>query len=118
MLKFPKEILLEIKTHLLGEKERLLAQITDLSAQDPFSDTDRLTDNAASDAEANEETNHERYQAMVSELTGQKVAVEAALKRIEDGSYGFCINCKNLIDTDRLAAIPTALLCMDCEAKK
>ena|SRR3989344_6563730 len=117
-LTFPPEVLEEIKKHLEEEKKRLQAQITDLSAQDPFADTDRLVDNAASDTEAKEEFNHDRFEAMINELRGDAESVDAALSRIKKGTYGFCTNCRKLIDTDRLAAVPTATLCMNCEAKR
>ena len=118
MIKFPKQILVDIETQLKAEKARVSAQITDLTAQDPFSDTDRLVDNAATDTEANEEINHERYQAMLTELKEAHEQITAALLRIDKGTYGQCVNCGKLIDTDRLGAIPTATLCMDCEAKR
>lgn len=117
-MKFPKELLTGIAKHLEEEKKRIAVQINELASQDPFSDTDRLTDNAASDTEAKEEINHERYQAMLTELKEKLSAIEAALKRIDAGEYGFCRNCGAMIDTERLAAIPTATLCMECEAKK
>lgn len=118
MIKFPKKILEGIEVHLVEERKRVSAQIAELAAQDPFADTDRLSDNAASDAEANEEINHERYQALLMELKEKQTAIAAALVRIESGSYGFCASCRQMIDTERLAAIPTATLCMTCEAKK
>jgi RNA polymerase-binding transcription factor DksA len=34
------------------------------------------------------------------------------------GTYGFCVECKQMIDTDRLAILPTATLCLMCEQKK
>ena len=117
-LTLPRETLIDLETHLQAEKRRISAQIKDLSAQDPFHDTDRLTDNAASDTEASEETNHERYQAMVDELNNKLQEIESAISRIQDGSYGLCLSCHNLIDTDRLAAMPTATLCMDCQKKR
>lgn len=117
-IKFPKEILAQIKTHLEGEQKKLLSQIADLSAQDPFSDTDRLMDNAASDTEAKEEFNHERYQAMLEELKTRQSSIEGALKRVNKGTYGYCVKCGELIDTDRLGAMPTATLCISCEGKK
>lgn len=117
MLKIPRELLKEIENHLQVEKDRVLEQIEDLSKQDPFTDTDRLNDNAASDAEANEENNHDRYQAMLLELKQKLSDIEATFDRIAKGTYGFCTQCKNMIDTDRLAAIPTATLCMQCESK-
>ena len=118
MHKIPKDLLSEIEKHLQAEKLQIAGQISELSAQDPFNDTDRLNDNAASDTEAKEEIDHERYQAMLKESQDKVTAIEAALERINNGSYGFCVNCQNLIDTDRLAIVPTARLCMSCEAKK
>ncbi|KKS41403.1 MAG: Zinc finger, DksA/TraR C4-type [Candidatus Gottesmanbacteria bacterium GW2011_GWB1_43_11] len=118
MLKFPKAILVEIETHLLAEKKRVQEQITELAAQDPFADVDRLSDNAASDTEAKEEFNHDRVEAMLEELKLKLTQIEAALTRIKNGKYGYCTNCKQMIDTDRLAAIPTATLCVTCGAEK
>ncbi len=118
MIKFPKAILKNIEDALQVEKKQVLIQISDLSAQDPFSDIDRLNDNAASDTEAKEETDHERYQALLTELKSKQDAIDAALKRIDKGNYGSCDNCGYLIDTDRLAALPTATLCVNCENNK
>ena len=118
MLKYPKQILKDIESHLTSEKSRVEKQIQELSAQDPVADVDRLSDNAASDTEAKEEFNHDRYQAMVNELKTKLVSISEALARIRLGTYGLCKTCKQLIDTDRLAAIPTATLCMKCGEKK
>jgi RNA polymerase-binding transcription factor DksA len=118
MMKFPKKVLVDIELHLKEEKKRVIIQIVELAKQDPFADTDRLSDNAASDTEAKEEFNHDRYQAMLDELKMKDEAVTQALMRIDRGTYGFCTNCGQLIDTERLAAIPTATLCMTCEATK
>lgn len=118
MIKFPKKILVDLETHLSEEKQRVLSQIADLNSQDPFNDIDRLTDNAASDTEAKEEFNHERYQAMLSELQLKKEALEEALLQIKKGTYGNCISCGEMIDTDRLAAIPTTRYCMKCQSMK
>ena len=95
-----------------------MARITQLTAQDPFSDPERLNDNAASDAEASEESSHDRFTAMIEELKAQLVDLENALARIAAGTYGFCVECKQMIDTDRLAILPTATLCLRCEQKK
>ncbi len=39
--------------------------------------------------------------------------VEAALQRIEEGSYGVCEICGEPIGAERLSAIPWARLCID-----
>ncbi|HTT12134.1 MAG TPA: TraR/DksA family transcriptional regulator [Burkholderiaceae bacterium] len=42
--------------------------------------------------------------------------IEAALKRIDDGIYGRCIDCGADVDEARLRAWPTALRCEPCQA--
>ena len=45
-------------------------------------------------------------------------AVDAALKRIDDGTYGKCVNCGAPIPEERLEAMPWATLCIDCKRKE
>jgi RNA polymerase-binding transcription factor DksA len=105
----------QIKNHLNEERVGIVTRISTLSGQDPFTDPERSNDNAASDTEANEESNHDRMSALVSELTTQLEHIDLALSRIADGTYGFCTECGTMIDTDRLAALPTATLCLTHE---
>jgi DnaK suppressor protein len=41
--------------------------------------------------------------------------VRAALLRIQDGSFGTCIQCEWAISPKRLAAVPWAPLCIECQ---
>jgi RNA polymerase-binding protein DksA len=41
--------------------------------------------------------------------------IDAALKRIEDGTYGVCTNRGEQIPVERLEAIPWTTLCIDCK---
>jgi DnaK suppressor protein len=41
--------------------------------------------------------------------------IDAALKRIEDGTYGSCTNCGGQIPEERLEALPWATLCIECQ---
>lgn len=41
-----------------------------------------------------------------------------ALKRIEEGTFGICEDCKSLIAKIRLKAVPQARLCVKCQEKK
>lgn len=45
-------------------------------------------------------------------------AIEAALLRIDNGSYGVCTNCENEISVARLKAVPWTSLCIACKEKK
>lgn len=115
---FPSDLLEHIRKALEEEKTRVASRIAELSAQDPFADPDRVNDNAASDTEANEENNHDRYAALIDELKARMHALDGALMRVGEGTYGYCVNCAAMIDTDRLAIVPTARLCLECEKKK
>ncbi len=44
--------------------------------------------------------------------------LDDALKRIEDGSFGICEECKSVLTKVRLKAIPYARLCLDCQQKR
>ena len=118
MTGFPNELLNGIRKHLEEEKKRVMIRIEELTRQDPFSNPDRVNDNAASDSEANEESSHDRFTALVEELKEQITSIDEALLRIGSGTYGFCSVCGAMIDTDRLAILPTATLCLTHEKEK
>jgi DnaK suppressor protein len=44
----------------------------------------------------------------------QIARLTAALKRIEDGEFGYCAECGEPISEGRLAVDPAAHLCIDC----
>ncbi len=41
--------------------------------------------------------------------------IDEALRRVEAGSYGACLECGNEIAEARMKALPFALLCRDCQ---
>jgi DnaK suppressor protein len=41
--------------------------------------------------------------------------VKAALARIEEGVYGFCLRCDEPIGSNRLRAMPHATFCVNCQ---
>jgi DnaK suppressor protein len=41
--------------------------------------------------------------------------VRAALRRIEDGSFGTCLHCEEEISPKRVAAVPWAPFCIQCQ---
>lgn len=43
--------------------------------------------------------------------------VEAALRKLADGSYGYCIDCGKTIAVQRLQANPAVARCYDCQAR-
>ena len=55
-----------------------------------------------------------RLQALRSDAAHDIVAVDAALERIQRGTYGVCARCGRSIGVDRLRARPTAEFCIRC----
>ncbi len=45
-------------------------------------------------------------------------SLDDALKRIEEGIFGICEECKALIAKTRLKAVPYARFCVKCQEKK
>jgi RNA polymerase-binding protein DksA len=45
-------------------------------------------------------------------------AIDAALKRIDDGTYGTCTNCGQPVGEERLEALPWVTRCIDCKRKE
>jgi len=42
--------------------------------------------------------------------------IDAALERLDDGSYGTCARCGKEINPERLEARPAAIYCIDCQS--
>ena len=59
----------------------------------------------------------DRTEAILHSARGQRDEVLAALARIEDSSYGRCIDCGGDIPEGRLEARPDAARCVGCQAK-
>jgi RNA polymerase-binding transcription factor len=45
-------------------------------------------------------------------------AIDDALARIDDGTFGTCVNCGKEIPAERLEAVPYATLCIDCKRQE
>lgn len=113
----------EYRSRLEEERARLLHAVGFLVKENPGSVSDELgelaeggTDNhlgdmatAMYDRELDEGL-EEGAQQTVSEI-------EAALRRIDDGTYGVCEVCGKPIAPERLAAIPWARRCIDDQRK-
>lgn len=42
--------------------------------------------------------------------------IEAAMRKMEKGTYGLCEHCKNIIEKKRIKALPSARYCMVCQS--
>lgn len=118
VVRFPMNIIKPIADFLSGEARRLERRKKELSQEDPFTDTSRVIDNAATDTDATEQAGHQRVTAIQSHADRRLIQIKTALARIKIGKYGICEKCGRMIDTDRLMVMPEATLCAQCAKKK
>jgi RNA polymerase-binding protein DksA len=107
---------------LLEERERVQAAITHLHTDHPGSLDDEVEEVTGSSdnhlAETASATLNREIDYTLEENSGQVLAeIDAALARIEDGTYGKCDRCGKEIPAERLEAHPWASLCID-DARK
>lgn len=118
VVSFPAKVLQPLREFLVNKQKKLERRKKELEKEDPFTDTSRLTDNAASDADAAEQSGHDRVAALKLEVDKGLINIRKTLTKIKVGRYGLCENCGEMIHTDRLAIDPTAELCIKCSTKK
>ena len=104
---------------LLDERKRVTAALANLHDDHPGSISDETGDDAVYDnhlADTATETYDRELDYTLEENSEHVLAeIDAALKRIEDGTYGTCTNCGKQIPVERLEALPYATLCIDCQ---
>jgi RNA polymerase-binding protein DksA len=101
---------------LLSERERVVSAIENLRSENAAS-VDDIADEASDQhlADAASDT-YDRELGDTLEDNSEQVLeeIDAALRRIEEGTYGTCTNCGKQISEERLEALPWASLCIDC----
>jgi len=115
---FPAKILKPITSFLRKKEEELEKRKRRLAKDDPFANTARLKENAATDADAAEQFGHAQVEAFRREVDRKLIQIRKALSRTRIGKYGLCERCGRMIDTDRLMVFPEATVCVECEKKK
>lgn len=107
---------------LLEERERVVAALQNLHDDHPGSISDETGEDTVYDnhlADTATETYDRELDYTLEENSEHVLAdIDAALKRIEDGTYGTCTNCGKQIAPERLEARPWATLCIDCQRER
>ena len=107
-LKKSRETLETMRTHLLRSVQQGLHEGRDQS-KDEGMDTYDL----ASDAR-DREISH----ILTDRDRGKLEAIDEAISRVEDGSYGLCEDCGAEIAEGRLQALPFTRLCVTCQSDR
>ncbi len=121
--KFNKRELAEFKKIILKRKDEILDEIKHISEdtlkksqKEASGDISGYTYHMADVAT----DNYDREFSLGLASNGRRIFYELddALKKIEDGTFGICEDCKSLIAKNRLKAVPYARLCVKCQEKR
>ena len=117
------EELKNLQTQLSAERDRLMTELGYMER--------RLLRNAPRDAsgdlsgysfhlaDAGTDADEREKAAQLTSAEGRLLAeIDAALERIEAGTYGVCEGCGGDIGFKRLAAMPSATRCIACKEKE
>ncbi|MBL9102102.1 MAG: TraR/DksA C4-type zinc finger protein [Myxococcales bacterium] len=98
-------ILNERRTSLIQQAQKTLESDMVLSPDDRFDEVDQASS--------------EYMQAFSFRLRGREKflmdKIELALRKIDEGTYGICEECEEMIAIKRLQARPEAPLCIQCK---
>lgn len=96
---------------LRQERRRILNEVAETEAELEFIHEEREPELVERGQEASRELLFDR----LDQRGRQEIEeINAALQRIEDGTYGICVDCGAHIGMPRLKAIPAASLCIGC----
>jgi DnaK suppressor protein len=107
-----KKDLDQLKNLLEEEKKKILRHLEDIS-DSSVADIDTPSGDSV-DIAALEINQNSLVKVGKRELNHLK-KIDAALKKMEDGTYGECESCGEQIAVARLLARPVAQLCIDCK---
>lgn len=100
-----RQILQEKRKSLIEQAQRTLESEMQLSPDDRFDEVDQASS--------------EYMQAFSFRLRGRERflmdKIEHALRKLDEGIYGICEECEEMISLKRLQARPEAPLCIQCK---
>ena len=112
----------QFRERLLDERRRVVDAIDNIHNENPGSlgdETDEATyqDNHLGDI-ATATFDREMASSLEENSTHVLTEIDAALTRIDEGTYGICQRCGEPIGRERLEALPWATLCIDDKRKQ
>ena len=109
------------RTRLEEELARVNKRVADLKLEpepaelESGGDNTPLTESADFVSIAQERELHDK---VLGGLLDRAAALENALRRVADGTYGLCVACSAKIPESRLGVLPEVSLCAPCQAKR
>jgi RNA polymerase-binding protein DksA len=109
------------RKRLIEERKRVQEAIDYLHEENPGSIQDETQDSTADNhpGDMATVTFDRELDYTLEENEGRLLqAIDAALTRMDEGSYGACVSCGQPIGAERLEALPWTTQCIDCKRKE
>ena len=110
-VQFPPNDLRDFRKRLLAERERALSGVDAMKATG-FNESD---DHEADGGDGTNQTLRLQALGQMGSINRTIQQIEEALHRIDDGTYGVCTVCGQLIRKPRLVNQPFVQTCMECQ---
>lgn len=110
-----KKIILEKKKEILEELEALRDTMVDSTTGEYITENSTYSTHMEQGTDSME---REKIYLFASREGKFLNYLEDALRRIEKGDYGRCLECGKLIDKERLEAVPHSQQCIECKQKR
>jgi DnaK suppressor protein len=102
-------------SHLTSERLTELSVELDLQRRFRVAQLEDLTAAAAEPASSTDPARRQITRALTVAAEAVLSDIDAALNRLENGTYGTCQHCTTPIPFERLEALPMTRLCMPCQ---
>ncbi len=107
-----------LKNKLREQQVELRAEVQGERAE---SDSERARRSAREVQDRGDEANTDQWReanaAMIDHHVEEISGIQAALSRVDSGTYGLCVDCGESIGFQRLQAYPSANRCLECQSK-
>lgn len=99
---------------LMGMREKLLADISENALPESLIASNEIGDLVD---QAGDERDRELSLLLSGRDKEKLAAIDEALEKLEEGTYGTCEECGDKIGPGRLKVMPLARLCVNCQSK-
>ncbi len=115
-----KDLIQKFKEILLNRKGQIASHISKFAQKNQEGEYEVIHEEYGNSDEENSDEIEDGMQneSLLSALNLELKNIEKALERVENGSYGKCEACHELIEEKRLEFNPEATLCSSCQIKK
>ncbi|MDP2938219.1 MAG: TraR/DksA family transcriptional regulator [Candidatus Omnitrophota bacterium] len=115
-LDYFRKLILKMKEKIIDEIKHISEDTLKKSPKDAAGDISGYTYHMAD--VASDSYDREFSLGLASNERQSLYELDDAIKKIEEGTFGICEECKSLITKTRLKVVPFARLCVKCQEKK